>query len=177
MLGFRRIMGTAVLLLLATAPADRAAAAQGVFVEVNPNTIQAGYQVGIQASCGEDLNPASVKSGAFGEITLTPPTGSQYLTGSATVPADTRAGEYKVDLKCANGATASAELFVLGMARPTKGPNAGGGGIAAAANPGDHAPALLAGTGLAALAAGSILLAGRRRSDSGAARRRRRGSR
>jgi hypothetical protein len=163
MLGFRRIMGTAVLLLLATAPADRAAAAQGVFVEVNPNTIQAGYQVGIQASCGEDLNPASVKSGAFGEITLTPPTGSQYLTGSATVPADTRAGEYKVDLTCANGATASAELFVLGMARPTRGPNTGGGGTAAAAGPGDWGAALLAGAGLAALSAGTILLAARRR--------------
>lgn len=164
MSGFRGIVvAAALLLLLVSAPAAPAAAAQGVFVEVNPNTIQAGYQVGIHASCGEDLNPASVKSGAFGEITLNPAPGSQFLTGSATVPTDTRAGEYKVDLKCANGATASAELFVLGMARPTRGPNTGAGGTAAAAGPGNWGPALLAGTGVAALAAGSILLAARRR--------------
>jgi hypothetical protein len=163
MSGFRRMIGAMALLLLVTAPADRAAAAQGVFVEVNPNTIQTGFQVGIHASCGEDLNPATVKSGAFGEITLTPYAGSQFMTGSATVTSDTRAGEYQVDLKCANGATASAELFVLGMSRPTKGPNTGGGGTAAAADPGDRGPALLAGTGLAALTAGSILLAARRR--------------
>lgn len=172
MSGFRRTIGAAALLpatllaALLAVPPPPAGAAQGVFVEVNPNTIQAGFQVGIHASCGEDLNPASVKSGAFGEITLTPSQGSRYLTGSATVPSNTRAGEYKVDLKCANGATASAELFVLGMARPTRGPATGGGGTASATiDPGDSAPALLAGAGLAALAAGTILLARRRRTE------------
>jgi hypothetical protein len=170
MSGLRRIMGAAALLpaallvaVLASPPAS-ARAAQGVYVQVNPNTIQAGFQVGIHASCGEDLNPASVKSRAFGEITLTPYQGSRFLSGSATVPSNTRAGEYKVDLKCANGATASAELFVLGMARPTRGPNTGGGGTAGAGGPpADSAPVLLAGAGTAALAAGLGLLLVRRR--------------
>jgi hypothetical protein len=165
MSGLRLIVGAVALvaaaLLAAALASPPALAAQGVFVEVNPNTIQAGYQVGIYASCGEDLNPATVKSGAFGEITLTPRSGSDYLSGSATVPADTRAGEYKVDLKCANGATASAELFVLGMAKPTRGPDTGGGGTASAGGP-PAPPVLLAGASTIALAAGLGLLLVRR---------------
>jgi hypothetical protein len=164
---FGRIVGA----LLATAalavwPATPAQAAQGgVYVQVNPNTIQAGFQVGINASCGEDLNPATVTSRAFGEITLNPYPGSRLLSGSATVPSDTEAGEYRVDLECANGATASAELFVLGMAMPTRGPSTGGGGTAAAGptDPDRLVPALLGGASAVALAAGLGLLLVRRR--------------
>jgi hypothetical protein len=165
MSGFGRIVGGLLAAALAVWPAVPAVAAQGgVFVQVNPNTIQAGYQVGINASCGEDLNPAKVKSRAFGEITLNPYQGSRFLTGSATVPSDTRAGEYKVDLKCANGSTATTDLFVLGMARPTRGPSTGGGGTAAAGPPDlDLAPALLGGASAAALASGVGLLIARRR--------------
>jgi hypothetical protein len=132
MSGFGRIVGGVLgAAALAFVPAVPAQAAQGgVFVQVNPNTIQAGYQVGIHASCGEDLNPARVRSRAFGEVTLNPYPGSGYLSGSATVPSDTRAGEYDVDLRCANGSRATTELFVLGMARPTRGPSTGGGGTA-----------------------------------------------
>lgn len=171
MSGLHRILATAALLpaallvaVLASPPAAAARAAQGgVFVQVNPNTVQAGYQVGVHASCGEDLNPATVKSRAFGEITLTPYQGSRSLSGSATVPSNTRPGQYDVELKCANGGRATADLFVLGMAQPTRGPNTGGGGTAGAGGaPADPAPVLLAGAGTAALAAGLILLVRRR---------------
>jgi hypothetical protein len=166
------------LAILLGAPAPAAAAAQvDVFIEVNPSTIQVGYQVGIRASCGDDLNQATAKSGAFGEITLTPAPESGRMHGSATVPASTPAGEYHVDLRCANGATARAELFVLAMAQPTRGPKTGGGGTrqaggaadtgpvgAAAAGGGTGAgPVLLAGTGAAALATATGLLLGYRR--------------
>lgn len=105
-----------------------------VYIEVNPSTIQAGFQVQIRASCGDDVNPARAKSDAFGEITLTPQGGSQWLTGTATVPASTKPGNYKVNLTCANGATAATVLDVLDMARPTRGPATGGGGIAVGAD-------------------------------------------
>lgn len=98
--------------VVAAGPAAAASAQVDVFVEVNPSTIQAGYQVGIRASCGEDLNPASVKSGAFGDLTLTPQQGSRLMIGSATVPTSTRPGDYQVELRCANGASATAELIV-----------------------------------------------------------------
>jgi len=166
------------LAVLPAAPAPAAAAVQvDVFIEVNPSTIQVGYQVGIRASCGEDLNQATAKSGAFGEITLTPAPESGRMHGSATVPTSTPAGEYHVDLSCANGATARAELFVLAMAQPTRGPKTGGGGTRQAggadgggadgggADGGENGtgPVLLAGAGAAALAAATGLLLGYRR--------------
>jgi hypothetical protein len=167
MSGFGRVVGGLLAVaVLALGPALPARAAQGgVFVQVNPNTIQAGFQVGINASCGEDLNPASVTSRAFGEVTLTPYQGSRFLSGSATVPANTPADEYKVDLKCANGSTATTDLFVLGMAQPTRGPSTGGGGTAAAGPPDDLnlAPALLGGASATVLVAGLGLLLARRR--------------
>jgi hypothetical protein len=180
MSGLRRMMGAATLwpvallasaLLVAALVAPHAAPARaaqgGVFVQVDPNTIQAGYQVEIHASCGEGLNPATVRSGAFGEITLTPYLGSRFLFGSTTVPADTRAGEYDVDLRCANGGRASTELFVLGMARPTRGPDTGGGGTAGAdGGPAVPAPLMFGGVGAAAFAAGVGLLLARRRSTA-----------
>ncbi|MGH3680604.1 MAG: hypothetical protein ACRDT2_10205, partial [Natronosporangium sp.] len=144
--GLAAVATAAVGTALAAPPARAAAAQVDVFVEVNPSTIQAGFQVGIRASCGEDLNPASVKSGAFGELTLTPQQGSRLMLGQGTVPSTTRAGEYKVDLRCANGATATAELFVLDMAQPTRGPKTGGGGTAGGGL-GAAGPVLLAGAG------------------------------
>lgn len=162
-LAARLALAATVLAGLGVGTAAEAAAAQvDVFVEVNPSTIQAGFQVGIRASCGEDLNPASVKSGAFGELTLTPQQGSRLMIGQATIPSTTRAGEYKVDLRCANGATATAELFVLDMSQPTRGPKTGGGGTAGGGF-GAAGPVLLAGAGAAALGAGAVLLVGLRR--------------
>jgi hypothetical protein len=170
MSGFRSIVGTlltaAALAVWLAAPAR--AGQGGVFVQANPNTIQAGYQVGILASCGEGLNPAKVESRAFGEITLNPSQGTRFLSGSATVPSDTRPDEYKVDLHCANGSTATTDLFVLGMARPTRGPSTGGGGTATADGPMDNlAPVLIGGASAVAVAVGLGLLFTRRRSGAG----------
>lgn len=158
-----------VLVVLPAQPAAAAAAAAqpDVFVEVSPSTIQAGRQVGIRASCGQDPRPAAVRSGAFGELALPPQPGSRLLVGSATVPSRTQAGQYQVDLRCGTGATASAELYVLRMAQPTRGPRTGGGGTSQAgdARPGGTGPVLVAGAGAAALAAGTgLLVAYRRRS-------------
>ncbi|HEY8473337.1 MAG TPA: hypothetical protein VIL37_11985 [Natronosporangium sp.] len=171
MVGAAALLPAALLTALLAAPATAPAAPSpalahaqgGVFVQVNPNTIQAGYQVGIHASCGEDLNPATVRSRAFGEVTLTPLPGSRFLQGSATVPSDTRAGQYEVDLRCANGNRAQAELFVLGMSQPTRGPNTGGGGALGGGGPVVPAPLLVGGVSAAALAAGIGLLRARRR--------------
>lgn len=155
-------MSLAAFAIIAAAPAASAAAAQGapgsVYIEVNPNTIQAGYQVGLRASCGENVNQATVSSRAFSDVTLRPQSGSNMMTASAMVPPDTRPGEYRADLRCANGDTASAELFVLDMARPTAGPPTGGGGTAGAA----IAAPLLLGGGALALAVGVGMLLRRR---------------
>lgn len=92
MSSLRRLVPSLLAAGLVAWPAA-ASAADGVFVEVVPSTIQAGFQVGIRASCGDDLNPATVTSGAFGELTLDPYRGSSLLAGSATVPSSTPADE------------------------------------------------------------------------------------
>jgi hypothetical protein len=182
-----------ILLIVPFAPTPaRSSAQSGVAIEVNPSTIQAGFQVQIRASCGDDLNPATARSRAFGEITLTPHHQSDQLIGSATVPTSTDPGDYRVDLRCANGSSARAELIVLGMARPTRGPDTGGGGTTDGAGsedagsgdadsgaetggedtasagtgglPSGNVTVLFAGAGVMALVAGSLLLARRRRS-------------
>lgn len=174
MSGLSLAVGVLAVGVLALPAPPAAAAAQepdDVFVEVNPSTIQAGLQVGIRAGCGEDPSPATVTSRAFGELTLSPSEGQRRLTGSATVPSGTGPGQYPVNLRCADGATASTALFVIDMARPTRGPKTGGGGTAAGpAGPDPSAgdgpvagPVLAAGAGIIALAAGAVLLARRRR--------------
>ena len=181
-----------ILLIVPFAPTPaRSSAQSGVAIEVTPSTIQAGFQVQIRASCGDDLNPATARSRAFGEITLTPHHQSDQLIGSATIPTSTDPGDYQVDLRCANGSSARAELIVLGMARPTRGPDTGGGGTTGDAGseeddsgeagsaetgsedtaspgtgglPSGNATVLFAGAGVMALVAGSLLLLRRRRS-------------
>jgi LPXTG-motif cell wall-anchored protein len=177
-----------ILLIVPFAPTPaRSSAQSGVAVEVNPSTIQAGFQVQIRASCGDDVNPATARSRAFGEITLTPHHQSDQLIGWATIPTSTDPGDYRVDLRCANGSSAQAELIVLGMARPTRGPDTGGGGTADDAGsedagseaetggqeaasadtggpPSGNATVLFAGAGVIALVGGGLLLTRRRRS-------------
>ncbi len=142
----------AVLFLAEPAQAD------GAWIEVNPSSIQAGYRVGIRASCEDNLNEATVKSDAFGEIKLLPEYG--FLVGAVTIPTDKKAKNYSVKLTCANSSTASTTLNVIGMDRPTKGPATGGGGTAS----GTGGPLMLAG-GVATVAVGAGLgmLALRRR--------------
>ena len=142
----------AVLFLAEPAQAD------GAWIEVNPSSIQAGYRVGIRASCEDNLNEATVTSDAFGQIKLLPEHG--FLVGAVTIPTGTKATNYRVRLTCANGSTASTTINVLGMDRPTKGPATGGGGTAS----GTGGPLVLAG-GVATVAVGAGLgvLALRRR--------------
>ncbi|TDB76343.1 hypothetical protein [Micromonospora sp. KC723] len=109
--------------------ATPARAGENTFVEVTPNTAQAGSRVNIRASCDKANNQqATVQSDAFGRVVLRPDNG--FLTGAATVPSGKEAGDYPVDLRCANGNTASTVLTVLNMAQPSKGPATGGGGTA-----------------------------------------------
>lgn len=71
---------------------------------------------------------ATVTSKAFGEVPLISQWG--FLVGDATVPGDTREGDYDVKLSCANGKHATTKLHVIGNVRPTHGPHTGGGGLA-----------------------------------------------
>lgn len=113
-----------VSVLLQATPAR----AQAVWIEVNPSSVQAGMQVAIRASCGDNTNQATVRSDAFGTVMISPQNG--LLVGEATVPGNKRAGASEVRLRCANGSTATTTLNVINMARPTRGPATGGGGTA-----------------------------------------------
>jgi len=142
----------AVLFLAEPAQAD------GAWIEVNPSSIQAGYRVGIRASCEDNLNEATVKSDAFGEIKLLPEYG--FLVGAVTIPTNKKAKTYDAKLTCANGSTASTTINVIGMDRPTKGPATGGGGTASDSGP---SSGLVMAGGAATIAAGLGLLVLRRR--------------
>jgi len=147
------LLGLAVPLLDAVP-----AAAAGIFVETTPSTARAGDEVGVRASCTDNLKPATVTVTPLGKITVSPRYG--FLTTTAKLPAGTRPGAYKVNLTCPDGKKASSTLHVVSKVEPSRGPATGGGGTA----PGRSAPALIGG-GLAAIAAGLVLavLNGRRR--------------
>jgi len=53
---------------------------------VNPSSIRAGFQVEIRATCGDNANPAFVRSSAFGSVTLVPSHG--ILEENVTIPGD-----------------------------------------------------------------------------------------
>ncbi|GIJ80531.1 hypothetical protein SAMN05443287_11813 [Micromonospora phaseoli] len=125
-----RLLGAFVLIaafvLIGAAPAR---AGENTFVEVTPNSVQAGSRVQIRASCDNANNrQAEVTSDAFNRVFLRPDNG--LLTGSVTVPGNKPAGDYPVHLRCDNDQTASTTLSVLNMDQPTKGPATGGGGTA-----------------------------------------------
>ncbi|GIF76553.1 hypothetical protein [Asanoa siamensis] len=132
---------------------------EGVFVEVNPSTAEAGQIVGIRASCTEadddppgDTEAAIVESTAFGEVTVQPQFG--HLTGAVTIPAETRARSYRVVLDCPGLFTGSADttINVLNDVRPSRGPATGFGGTA-----GDDNSTLVLTGGAVALTAGLVL--------------------
>jgi hypothetical protein len=148
-------MGLSVLFI--EAPAAQAAAS--IFLETNPSTVPAGDEVALRASCDDNLKSATVNSGLFGTVTVKPQFG--FLTATVTVPARTRPGDYRLDLRCPDGGkAASTTLHVVAKVQPVRGPATGGGGMA----PGRQAPALIGG-GLAVVVAGLALgvLALRRR--------------
>lgn len=134
-------------LLLGAAPARAA----GVFVQVNPSTVEAGFLVGIKASCTSNTMPATVESPAFGTVTVQPQGGE--LTAAAMVPAQTAPGDYRVRLNCPDGKNAATSLNVVNPKRPTQGPATGFGGTSGGVDPGG----LLVGGGLAATALGAVL--------------------
>ncbi|MEU4553551.1 hypothetical protein EV382_3880 [Micromonospora violae] len=148
--------------LLSVAPAR---AGENVFVEVTPNSVQAGSRVSIKASCDNDNNnrQSSVHSDAFGQVRLRPDKG--FLTGQATIPRDKPAGDYAVDLRCENGETSSTTLTVLNMASPSKGPATGGGGMAGGRGTGSLL--VIGGVALVGTAIVLGMAGGRRRSGAG----------
>jgi hypothetical protein len=127
-----------------------AAYAASVFLEINPSTVPAGDEVGLRASCDDNLKSATVSSALFGSVTAAPQFG--FLTATKRIPSSTKPGDYRVDLRCPDGKTATATLHVVAKVEPARGPATGGGGMA----PGRQAP-LLIGGGLAVLAAGLAL--------------------
>ncbi|PRY20009.1 hypothetical protein [Pseudosporangium ferrugineum] len=127
-----------------------AAHAAAVFVETNPSTVRAGDEIGVRASCDDNLAPAKVTSTLLGTVTVSPRYG--FLTATARVPARTEPGDYPLELRCPDGKTAKSTLHVVAKVEPKHGPATGGGGTA----PGRSAP-LLIGGGATALAAGLLL--------------------
>ncbi|MGK5440748.1 hypothetical protein ACSNN7_02805 [Micromonospora sp. URMC 105] len=140
-----------------------ARAGENTFVEVTPNTAQAGTRVNIRAGCDNANNQqATVHSDAFGRVVLRPDNG--FLTGAVTIPGNKQPGDYSVDLRCSNGNTAATTLTVLNMAQPTKGPATGGGGTAAR---GAGSLLLVGGLAVVAVVAGIGMFGGGRRRAAG----------
>ncbi|MEH1167445.1 hypothetical protein V6V47_18865 [Micromonospora sp. CPCC 205539] len=147
--------------LMSGAPAR---AGDNTFVEVTPNSTQAGSRVHIRASCDTDNNrQANVHSDAFGHVVLKPDKGD--LTGDVTIPGNKEPGDYPVDLRCQDGKTASTMLTVLNMASPSKGPATGGGGTAGGRGTGSLL--VLGGVALVATAVALGMAGGRRRTGAG----------
>lgn len=141
-------LGLPVLFLGAT-PAQAAS----IFVETNPSTVRAGDQIGIRASCTDNLKAATVKGGPIGTVSVQPNFG--FLTATARIPTTTRAGDYTISLTCPDKPTttvATSTLHVVARVQPSRGPATGGGGTA----PGRSAPMLIGG-GLTAMVVGLAL--------------------
>jgi hypothetical protein len=150
--------------VLAWAPAAAAAAPAptptpttspppGRFVEVNPSTVEAGFIIGIRASCPDNTRPAEVESRAFGEVVVQPQYG--FLTAAATVRSDIDAQSYRVVLDCPDtllGATTT--LVVVVGNRPSRGPATGFGGMAGK----DDGTTLLTGGAIALVAALALVV-------------------
>jgi hypothetical protein len=140
--------------------ATPARAGENTFVEVTPNTAQAGTRVNIRASCDTANNQqASVQSDAFGRVVVRPDNG--FLTGAVTIPGGKEPGDYPVNLRCPDGNTAQTTLTVLNMAQPSKGPATGGGGTAG--DRGAGSLLLVGGLAVVAVVAGLGVFGGGRR--------------
>ncbi len=170
MRSIRILLGTVgVFALLGWASAcerPRAADASDVWIEVTPETVDAGSFVALRADCGDNSVPATVTSNAFGTVTVRPFVNT--LTAEVDVPAETREGGYDVNLACRSGSTATASLWVgskgptaepiMGpTAEPSMGPHTGGGFLANRGRSGLTGPEiwLIGGAG-ALVAAGAL---------------------
>jgi hypothetical protein len=134
------------VLCCGAAPASAAA----IYVETNPSTARVGDEIGLRASCTDNLKDATVTADPFGTVTVKPNFG--ILTATTLVPETTKVGDYPVKLTCPDGQTATSTLHVVANVEPSQGPATGGGGTA----PGRSAPMMIGG-GLAAIAAGLVL--------------------
>ena len=149
--------------------------AAGVWIEVTPETVDAGSFVALRADCGDNSVPATVTSEAFGTVTVRPFV--NMLTAEVDVPAQTKEGGYDVNLACQSGSTATASLWVgsngptaepsMGpTAEPSMGPHTGGGFLANRGRSGLTGPEiwLIGGAGalVAAAALGAITVRRRR---------------
>ncbi|WP_413775710.1 hypothetical protein [Micromonospora sp. RTGN7] len=156
------VLGVVGAFVLATVAPARAG--ENTFIEVTPNSAQTGTRVHIRAGCDSANNrQAEAQSDAFGRVMLKPDNG--FLTGEVTIPGDKQAGEYAVELRCANNAAATTTLTVLNMAQPSKGPNTGGGGTADDGR-GTGSLLLVGGLAVAAVAAGFGVFGTRRRTGT-----------
>ncbi|GAA4696460.1 hypothetical protein [Phytohabitans rumicis] len=149
-MGGRGTIWAALLAVAAVLFVAAPARAAAIYVELSPETVQAGYLVGIRASCDDNSQPATVESDAFGEVKVYPQ--FEVLTAAVTVPADKDARRYTVRLRCAGGETATARLNVLASGQPSEGPATGFGGMAD-----DGSRGLLVGGGLVAIAVAAVL--------------------
>jgi hypothetical protein len=164
--GLRAAAGVAAL-TAAMFVAPLPARAEAVWVRLTPSTIQAGFQITIQASCGDPVNPAVVKSEAFGEVRMQPHgAGSKTpneMTAAVTVPGNIKPMQYNVRLTCGSNPSLAANttLWVIGQDTPAKGPATGGGGVA------DNGTLMISG-GAAALGLGAVLMVAHYRRRAGA---------
>ncbi|MFC0031528.1 hypothetical protein ACFFMM_18585 [Micromonospora chaiyaphumensis] len=131
-------------------PETQPSPADVIFVEVTPSTVEAGFLVGIRASCRDNSVPATVVSDAFGRVQVQPQRG--LLTASPMVRDRTRPGNYRVKLECPGGQTASTMLQVVKRVQPSRGPATGFGGTA-----GGGFGGLLVPVGLALTVAGAVV--------------------
>ena len=145
--------------------------AAGVWIEVTPETVDAGSFVALSADCGDNSVPATVTSEAFGTVTVKPFVNT--LTAEVDVPAGTKEGGYDVNLACRSGSTATASLWVGSnntavedndaaveegpTAEPSMGPHTGGGFLANRGRSGLTGPEIwLIGGASALVAAGAL---------------------
>lgn len=150
-IGFLRTAAVGVVAGGAALGVTGPAYAAGEWVQVKPSTVQAGFAVTVTANCGDNLQPAKIRSEALGEQLALPRNG--LLVAEMTVPRDKRADTFTVTVACPNGRMASTKLHVLAMPVPPRGPDTGGGGLAGAAGSGQG----LLVAGLATLVAGGVL--------------------
>lgn len=151
-------LGVAILAAPGTARAD------GEYLRVTPSTIQAGFQIEIEGFCGDNVNPATVRSEAFGVVTITPTPDqrnpNRFLhRGTATIPTDKTPRAYPVTMTCPSQQSATTILHVVNFNVPAHGPRTGGGALADDTLPTNGFT--LAGVG--AMVLGSLLLLLRRR--------------
>src|SRR3712207_9374891 len=86
------------------------AQAAAVFVETNPSTVRVGDEVGLRASCTDNLVAATVTSDVFGSVRVEPSFG--FLTATTRIPATAEPGDYQVNLACPDRQTRSEERRV-----------------------------------------------------------------